>query len=223
MQLLERLQYHIQHIQEDFYANSTWNDKQAYVLQDPSPNEYRRELKIAPLRALEYKGSWYFWNAYDALHSEVARTLKPGGFSRHDWYSCLVIDKDNALNLKEMEFIWNQVRAESLGKAEARYIAGQILKQLKFLRRKYGLRIDQEDVRVLTRELFAKLLPPTEKERYDATHNKQDRANYRYRAGGGEKEKAYFDKKYGTFNYKDDANYDLGDLEDVISDILFKN
>lgn len=85
MQLLERLQYHIQRLYE---SNSeiaftifqpSFKVKETIVYKNLSSNELqqfiRQEWQKEGARGLFFKNNWYFWNGLGALHDTVARKL----------------------------------------------------------------------------------------------------------------------------------------------------
>lgn len=211
--LVERLEYQLKKLtEESMYAKSSWVDREFYLMENPSANEYMKELKDSGLRAIYLHGIWYFAKADSCLHYDMYKALGSNmGFRRGDT-NCFVILPSNRLDLKEMENIWRQAAAG--GNREYRkHLAVRTLKLMKDLSSRYHLKIFRNELMLLVKCLML-YSDSSELERYKSKHTPEESRQFRYNNTGRDKYNKKFSSTYNRISSKE--------AEDFMNDIDLK-
>lgn len=179
MNLIEKLNKHLDNIREGYSSLEVYSSgkrKNILVHVNPSANELIsifKENRPDGLRGLTFKNNWYFWNAYDALHEEVGKTigihsameLIPNEFE---------LTNHNTIHTDHWDKI--QELAQEADRDEARLVVAKHLKTLKELNRIYHTKIPNlKEWAISILKIINGESGPTQYDRL----NKQQRHEYR--------------------------------------------
>jgi hypothetical protein len=154
MQLLERLQYHIQKLTEEKWDYTHTRGGVVEYVEDPkNDNQFKKFIKDSGnyARCAFVKGRWYFWPAKHSTHDDFIKAL---GLTPYwnQWHKLEVQMKGNSLELGyQILGDWEEMFREDI--KEYGQVSQATLDIIKLgitsildLHKKYGLKLSQRDL-----------------------------------------------------------------------------
>lgn len=180
MQLLERLQYHIQKLTEEKWDYTISRNGRVEYVEDPIMNNSFKNFvkddceKVA--RGIFVKGKWYFWPAKHSIHDDFAKAI--GVYNQWDPYNKIEISYSNSgLEIYPLFIgdiasrVYDDVK--NLGKVSDK-VKNEVKKAISMildLNKRYNIRVNHKEIYKL-KEMIQGKYPSLNK--YDSIYNSND-------------------------------------------------